>query len=129
MVQSSRNLWWEPPEVWWELTGSLWWAVLRGFSPHRSAETGTLPIPPQGTSLIIRAPEKECCSERSWVTLCFQAFFPFLLFLPSVPCHSLLKNFYLKLFLVWCEHEMYLIGKQINVDLLWSKPVSRLEPP
>lgn len=100
-----------------------------GFSPHWPAETGTLPIPPQGTSLIIRAPETEFCSERSWVTLCFPAFFPFLLFLPSFPLHSLLKNFYLKLFLVWCEPEMCLIRNQINVDLLWSKPVGSLQPP
>ena len=52
--------------------------------------------------------------------------FPSLLFLPSFPLHSLWKeNFYLKLFWGGCEHEMYLIKKQINVDLLWSKSQPR----
>lgn len=54
--------------------------------------------------------------------------FPSLSFLPSLPLHSLWKeNFYLKLFFGGggCEHEMYLMRKQINVDLLWSKSQPR----
>lgn len=52
--------------------------------------------------------------------------FASLLFLPSFPLYSLLKeNFHLILFWGECEHKMYLIRKQITVDLLWSKPGER----